>query len=266
MPPPEKSEVLGRFSHAATSVPRPRARLRVHRMIVPPAKQRFTLTFCVFSSTRGPRRAPGDSGRRRRRLALPHHLQLRGSLPARHQHHPRHRRSEKGTAVPQILTTPSPVRQATDTLSQRERVGSNSLQLVMHAMRFPLRCGREWGPRRRASSLHLVHRQILLDARAESTYHWYMTAHKIKTIRKRLGLSQDEFARRLGVARVTVTRWENGSRRPGSITARAIRSTLSPQEAQGWHSVSRAALNEIWDNPEDAIYDHWRAHFGAKAR
>ncbi|MBI4164228.1 MAG: helix-turn-helix domain-containing protein [Acidobacteria bacterium] len=93
-----------------------------------------------------------------------------------------------------------------------------------------------------------------------------MTPLRIKRVRKQLGLSQDEFARRLGVARVTVTRWENGSRKPGSIAARAIRSTLTPQETQGWHSVSQAALNEIWDNPEDAIYDNWQARFGAKAR
>lgn len=93
-----------------------------------------------------------------------------------------------------------------------------------------------------------------------------MTALRIKRVRKQLGLSQVEFARRLGVARVTVTRWENGSRKPSSIAARAIRSTLTPQEARAWHSISQAALNEIWDNPEDAIYDDWRAHYGTQAR
>jgi len=93
-----------------------------------------------------------------------------------------------------------------------------------------------------------------------------MTATRIKRVRKQLGLSQYEFARRLGVARVTVTRWENGSRKPSSIAARAILATLTPQEARAWHNISQAALNEVWDNPEDAIYDDWRAHYGTQAR
>ncbi len=40
--------------------------------------------------------APGAAGRSRRRLALPHGLQLRGGLPTRDRHHARHRRGQEG--------------------------------------------------------------------------------------------------------------------------------------------------------------------------
>ena len=40
---------------------------------------------------------------RRRRVALPHHLQLRGSLPARHQRDPRHWRGEESAVVSEGL-------------------------------------------------------------------------------------------------------------------------------------------------------------------
>ena len=41
---------------------------------------------------------------RRRRVALPHHLQLRGSLPARHQRDARHWRGEESAAVSEDLS------------------------------------------------------------------------------------------------------------------------------------------------------------------
>lgn len=36
----------------------------------------------------------------------------------------------------------------------------------------------------------------------------------VKTLRKRLGLTQEQFAREVGVAFSTVNQWENGKRRP----------------------------------------------------
>ena len=41
-----------------------------------------------------------------------------------------------------------------------------------------------------------------------------MNEHEVKTIRKRLGLSQREFAKRLGIKRQTVACWESGIRTP----------------------------------------------------
>ena len=93
-----------------------------------------------------------------------------------------------------------------------------------------------------------------------------MTAAKVRSIRLRLGLTQEALARRLGVARATVTRWENGSRRPRRITDLAFRTTVEAKELRVWNELSGAALNALWDNPEDAIYDQWRAHYRRHAR
>lgn len=41
-------------------------------------------------------------------------------------------------------------------------------------------------------------------------------------LRKRLGLTQTEMARRLGVSFVTVNRWENGHCRPSPLAKRYI--------------------------------------------
>ena len=85
-------------------------------------------------------------------------------------------------------------------------------------------------------------------------------------MRLRLGLTQGALARRLGVARATVTRWENGSRRPRGAADLALRTTLQTEESRGWNAIAGAALNSLWDNPEDAIYDQWRTHYRRHAR
>jgi predicted transcriptional regulator len=35
-----------------------------------------------------------------------------------------------------------------------------------------------------------------------------------------------------------------------------------PTERQGWSFLSDAALQRVWDNEEDAVYDNWRALHG----
>ena len=32
-----------------------------------------------------------------------------------------------------------------------------------------------------------------------------------------------------------------------------------------WSAMGLAAFEEEWDNPEDAIYDNWREHYGVPA-
>lgn len=93
-----------------------------------------------------------------------------------------------------------------------------------------------------------------------------MSRHTIRRIRQRLRLSQQDFARRLGVARATVTRWENGSRRPSRVASLAIRMAAEVRETKGWLKLAGAALDQLWDNPEDTIYDDWQACYPAKAR
>lgn len=41
-----------------------------------------------------------------------------------------------------------------------------------------------------------------------------MDKHPLTDFREREGLSQDDLAKLIGVTRETVTRWENGSRKP----------------------------------------------------
>lgn len=45
----------------------------------------------------------------------------------------------------------------------------------------------------------------------------------IATLREALGLTQKEFAARLGVDKLTVSRWERGALRPGAASVKAIR-------------------------------------------
>lgn len=34
------------------------------------------------------------------------------------------------------------------------------------------------------------------------------------------------------------------------------------REREGWHQLGMERLEEEWDNPEDAIYDNWKQHYG----
>lgn len=45
---------------------------------------------------------------------------------------------------------------------------------------------------------------------------------KIKTLRAKLGLTQEQFAARLGVSWSTVNRWENGRSRPSPLAMRYV--------------------------------------------
>jgi len=46
--------------------------------------------------------------------------------------------------------------------------------------------------------------------------------NEIKRLRSKLGLSQEEFANRIGVKRLTVTRWEGDSYRPSPLALARI--------------------------------------------
>jgi hypothetical protein len=37
-------------------------------------------------------------------------------------------------------------------------------------------------------------------------------------------------------------------------------------ERQGWSSLSEAALQRVWDNEADAVYDNWRELYDVPAR
>jgi putative transcriptional regulator len=48
------------------------------------------------------------------------------------------------------------------------------------------------------------------------------TPHLIKAIRRKLSLTQEQLAHRLGVSFVTVNEWENGKRKPSPLARRQI--------------------------------------------
>lgn len=49
-----------------------------------------------------------------------------------------------------------------------------------------------------------------------------MTAQEIKQLRLRLGLTQEQFAHKLGVTHNSVNRWEKGKARPSNLAEQAL--------------------------------------------
>ena len=93
-----------------------------------------------------------------------------------------------------------------------------------------------------------------------------MSVPSLRKLRQGLGLSQHELARRPGVAQATVTRWENGTRHPSEMAKLAIQSIVQGKESRSCQRLAAAALNEMWDNPEDAVYDAWQEFYRPGAR
>ncbi len=53
-----------------------------------------------------------------------------------------------------------------------------------------------------------------------------LTPALVRSLRRQLGLTQTEFAKRLGVSMQAVSFWERGTRSPTGLYARAIRALL----------------------------------------
>ena len=47
-------------------------------------------------------------------------------------------------------------------------------------------------------------------------------AGNVRTVRRRLGMSQEKFAAAIGVSFSTVSRWENAHRKPSPLSWRAV--------------------------------------------
>lgn len=58
-----------------------------------------------------------------------------------------------------------------------------------------------------------------------------LTPERIRALRRQLGLTQAEFAHRLGVSMQAVSFWERGTRTPTGLYARAIQSLLRDVQA-----------------------------------
>ena len=52
------------------------------------------------------------------------------------------------------------------------------------------------------------------------------------------------------------------------VLARLLLDSILDAELEAeadWSAMSLAAFEQDWDNPEDAIYDNWREHYGVPA-
>ena len=59
----------------------------------------------------------------------------------------------------------------------------------------------------------------------------FVTGEDIRREREKLGITQDELAKLLGVAMNTVSRWEIGQRTPHPLTLKAIQTVLAEVKA-----------------------------------
>lgn len=58
-------------------------------------------------------------------------------------------------------------------------------------------------------------------------------AHKIKTLREQLRISQEDLAKELGVSFATVNRWENNKTQPSKLAKKQLEQFINSQQQQG---------------------------------
>jgi transcriptional regulator with XRE-family HTH domain len=68
-----------------------------------------------------------------------------------------------------------------------------------------------------------------------------MTGQKLKEWRRKRGLTQEDLARRLGVIRLTVARWETGTRAIPSFLPLALEALENRMEKGGKHGHNQEA-------------------------
>jgi len=65
------------------------------------------------------------------------------------------------------------------------------------------------------------------------------TASLIRKLRKRLGLTQEKFAAKVGVTFPTINRWENGRARPSPLARQRIEALLHSMGKDGEDLLTR---------------------------
>ena len=60
-----------------------------------------------------------------------------------------------------------------------------------------------------------------------------MEADNIRTLRQTMGLTQEEFAHRLGITVATVNRWENGHNSPTRLARKALYDLAAEKGVRG---------------------------------
>ena len=80
---------------------------------------------------------------------------------------------------------------------------------------------------------------------------------RIKEMREKMGLTQEELAERIGVKRNTVWRWENGKAALRAETLERISSILSTETSSLMVGVSEPSAER--QNDSDLVYE-WEGH------
>jgi len=77
-----------------------------------------------------------------------------------------------------------------------------------------------------------------------------VSGSEIRELRKRLGLTQEEFAHAVAVTFSTVNRWENGHAKPSKLARRAIESLATVRNGQTSSSqtIEELAANSFHRN------------------
>ncbi|MBD2448793.1 helix-turn-helix transcriptional regulator [Nostoc sp. FACHB-152] len=70
-------------------------------------------------------------------------------------------------------------------------------------------------------------------------------SHLIRKLRHLTGLSQEQFAEKLGVAFSTINRWENGHMQPSPLALKQIKTMLS--------ELSRSPVVELQDQSQTLL-------------
>jgi putative zinc finger/helix-turn-helix YgiT family protein len=103
-------------------------------------------------------------------------------------------------------------------------------------------CGAESIAIPRIAQLHRV------LAHSFVSQHRMLAPVEIRFLRKHVGLSGADFAQRMGVARETVSRWENGTQPMGAIADRLLRMLVVTHEPSESYAVDDI-LAELTDSP-----------------
>lgn len=80
-----------------------------------------------------------------------------------------------------------------------------------------------------------------------------MTDEELKALRTGLGLTQDELGKRLGVARVTVARWEIGLRRVPELAARLVQHVakeVRAEQKRKKRTQAKGGCPRWWNTPD----------------
>ena len=81
-------------------------------------------------------------------------------------------------------------------------------------------------------------------------------SHLIRKLRQLTGLSQEQFAEKLGVAFSTINRWENGHMQPSPLALKQIKTMLSELARSPvieLQQQSQALLNQYFVEAESSI-------------